>query len=106
MRSRDVLVLVAAMILAGCATSSETVLPSGARGYSISCSGSALTWAQCYQKAGDLCPRGYKIVEQEGQAPGATVVASPTALFGGPIVDRTMLVQCKAAQQPGEAASH
>ena len=96
MRRRNALALAATMILAGCATSSQTVLPSGARGYSIGCSGSALTWAQCYEKAGDLCPHGYKIVEQEGQTPGATVGASRTALFGTPIVDRTMLVQCKS----------
>ena len=98
MRSRDVLVLVATLTLAGCATSSETVLPSGARGYSISCSGSALTWAQCYDKAGSLCPNGYKIVEQQGQTPGATIAATPSGLFGTPIVDRSMLVQCKPAQ--------
>ena len=98
MRSRDVLVLVATLTLAGCATSSETVLPSGARGYSISCSGSALTWAQCYDKAGSLCPNGYKIVEQQGQTPGEAIAATPSGLYGGPIVDRSMLVQCKPAQ--------
>ena len=105
MRSRDVLVLVATLTVAGCATSSETVLPSGARGYSISCSGSALTWAQCYDKAGSLCSHGYKIVEQEGQTPGTTVGATPSALFGAPIVDRTMLVQCKAPQPPSVNSS-
>ena len=98
MKALRFVVVVAAIALAGCAVSSETVLPSGAHGYSINCSGAAMTWAQCYEKAGSLCPNGYKIVEQEGQTPGTTVGATPSALFGAPIVDRTMLVQCKPAQ--------
>ena len=98
--TREALLLAGiALALGGCAASTQTVLPSGVHGYSINCSGSALTWAQCYEKAGNLCPHGYKIIEQEGQTPGATVGASPTALFGTPIVDRTMLVQCKSKEQ-------
>ena len=101
MRTMRFVLLGAAVALTGCATSSETVLPSGAHGYSINCSGAAMTWAQCYEKAGSLCPNGYKIVEQEGQTPGTTVGATPSALYGTPIVDRTMLVRCrsKASQQ-------
>ena len=98
--TREALLLAGiALALGGCAASTQTVLPRGVHGYSINCSGSALTWAQCYEKAGNLCPHGYKIIEQEGQTPGATVGASPTALFGTPIVDRTMLVQCKSKDQ-------
>lgn len=96
MRALRFVLVGAAVVLAGCAASSETVLPSGAHGYSINCSGAAMTWAQCYEKAGSLCPYGYKIVEQEGQTPGSSLGATPTALFGAPIVDRTMLVQCKS----------
>lgn len=98
--TRQVLLLAGIVLaLGGCAVSTQVVLPSGARGYSINCSGAALTWGQCYEKAGNLCPHGYKIIEQEGQTPGAVVGASPTALFGTPIVNRTMLVQCKSKEQ-------
>jgi hypothetical protein len=92
-----VTVTVVTIVLSGCAVSSKVVLPSGGRGYSINCSGAALTWGQCYEKAGSLCPHGYKIIEQEGQKPGTMVSATPSYLFGAPVVDRTMLVQCKPA---------
>ena len=85
-------------VLGGCAASSQTVLPSGAHGYSINCSGAALTWAQCYEKAGSLCPSGYNIVEQSGQTPGTVAGAGPQSFFATPIVDRTMLVQCKTSK--------
>ena len=101
------LIVLAPLILSGCmrAFYSQVVLPSGSKGYSLNCSGTLKTWAQCYEEAGKLCPYGYKIVEQEGQKPGTMVGANPSALFATPIVDRTMLVQCKAQQPAGASSS-
>lgn len=82
--------------LALCAISKAVVLPSGEHGYTVNCSGWANTWAKCYQDASRDCPHGYDIAQQTGEHGGTTVAASRYGLFGGPVMDRTMLIQCKA----------
>lgn len=68
---------VAALALSGCAASHQTVMPDGSRGLSINCSGPALSWNQCYEKAGDKCPHGYDIVRQDGDSGNASFGAGP-----------------------------
>jgi len=43
--------------LAGCATARQTYTPDGKVGHSINCSGSALNWGMCYEKAGETVRR-------------------------------------------------
>ena len=57
--------LVAGVLLTGCAMSKETHLPDGRLGHSISCDGSAVGMNVCFEKAGELCKgRGYKSREK------------------------------------------
>jgi uncharacterized protein YceK len=57
-----VVVFLIILFIESCATASRTYLPSGEEGYSVTCSGTALTWGNCYQKAGELCgSRGYDV---------------------------------------------
>ncbi len=44
-----------ALFLSGCATASKTYTSDGKEGYNITCSGSALNWGMCYEKAGEIC---------------------------------------------------
>lgn len=88
-------VTVGSVSLSACAVSKAVVLPSGQHGYTVNCSGQALTWAQCYQKASDDCPSAYDIKSKFGQNAGETVAASRYGLFGGTVIDRTMLIACK-----------
>lgn len=82
--------------LSGCATSSKTHTPDGKVGHSITCSGSALSWGTCYEKAGAICgTNGYDVVAG-GAERGATVAANPYGMFGSTTMTRNMLVQCKA----------
>lgn len=54
--------------LGGCATSTEIGLPSGEKGYALNCSGEALSWGACLQKAGETCGgRGYDILARINQ---------------------------------------
>jgi hypothetical protein len=91
--------LVAGVLLTGCAMSKETYLPDGRLGHSISCDGSAVGMNVCFEKAGELCKgRGYDLVSREGQVvPFGT--ASVNQYGGSAIVSglntKSILVACK-----------
>jgi len=64
------------VLIAACATEIEAVpftRPSGKAAYSMRCGGDL---DACYRRAGELCPRGWNIVNQTGHA-----VALP--IYGG-----------------------
>ena len=82
-------------IVAGCATSKETFTPDGSKGYSINCSGTNLNWGMCYEKAGEICgARGYDIIAG-GSDQGVMVSGTQYGLFGGSVMNRSMLIKCK-----------
>lgn len=84
-----------ALALVGCATSSTTYLPDGRKGHAINCSGSAVPWSACQQKAGDLCQaKGYDIISVNGEQ-GATFVATSNFASGGTTSNKSMLIACK-----------
>lgn len=91
-----VAVTVGGLSLASCAVSKSVVMPSGQHGYTVNCSGAALSWADCYQKAGETCPQGYDVADKSDEHGGPVVAANRYGLFGAPVMDRTMLIQCKA----------
>lgn len=83
------------VLLAGCASASPTYLPSGGKGYSLDCSGSARSWNMCYEKAGELCgARGYQVVGG-GSEQGMIVAGNANGVFGSSVMNRSMLVQCQ-----------
>jgi len=81
--------------LAGCAASHNTVMPDGRAGLSINCSGAAMSWNQCYEKAGKECPHGYDIVSKDGDVGNGMIGASNAGLFGASGNSRALLVACK-----------
>ena len=90
-----IITFLATLLLAGCAHASKTYLPSGENGYTINCSGTALTWGNCYKKAGDLCgSKGYDVIAVNGER-GAAVIANPSLLYGSTTISRSMLIKCK-----------
>jgi uncharacterized protein YceK len=92
---RIVLILLILVFIGGCATASKTFTSNGKEGYAITCSGSALNWSMCYKKAGNLCgSRGYKVLEKSGDT-GAMVTAGRYGLFGGSVINRSMIIKCK-----------
>ncbi|MEB8430840.1 hypothetical protein OO007_01290 [Cocleimonas sp. KMM 6892] len=71
-----------AILLTGCATSIPISSPNGKIGHAINCS--AVTMAQCYQKAGEMCGgRGYNILNQKNQSQGFFTPA-----------DKSLVVEC------------
>jgi len=101
---KNLLVLIIALVfIGGCATAKQTYTADGQQGHSINCSGSALNWGMCYEKAGELCgENGYEVLEKTGDQ-GAMATAGQFGLFAGSIINRSMIIKCKKkgeVQQP------
>ena len=64
--------------------------PNGKDAYSMKCSGFGRTWDKCYQKAGQVCPNGYELIDKR-----SSTVMLPTAygLVAAPKQD--MAIECK-----------
>ena len=60
--------------------------PSGGKAYSMRCSGMGRTLDACYQKAGEVCPNGYTIVDRRSSVVASGGVAAP---------DYRLAVECK-----------
>jgi hypothetical protein len=88
-------VLIFVSIIGGCATAKQTYTSDGQKGYVIDCSGSALNWGMCYEKAGKICgEKGYVVLEKSSDK-GAIISGSQFGLFGGSIMNRSMIIKCK-----------
>jgi hypothetical protein len=78
---KTVPVLSAAILLAACATATETYGPDGRPAYTLNCSGSALSWGECEAKAGNICgTRGYTVVSRSGDQ-NSTIGAGAGGFF-------------------------
>lgn len=83
------------LLLTGCATSTQTYAPDGGQAHSINCSGAALNWGMCYEKAGSLCKeRGYEVVGGGSDAVGSLAVNNGSAV-GVRGSTRSMVIKCK-----------
>ena len=87
------LLTLGALALAGCAgiEPKPFVGPNGKTAYFMHCSGMGRTLEACYQKAGEICPGGYTIVNST-----SGTVAVP--ISGGGVVatpDYGLAIECK-----------
>lgn len=90
-----VLSIIAVLGLTGCATASNTYLKNGKQGLSIDCSGEAMSWASCYEKADASCAgTGYEIVGTDG-TPRPAESEKTLGLDVGNYKSRSVLVVCK-----------
>lgn len=81
--------------LAGCATASKTQLNNGQQGLSIDCSGEAMSWDKCYEKADASCAgTGYNIVGKDG-TPQPKESDKTLGADVGNFKGRTITVVCK-----------
>lgn len=81
--------------LAGCATASKTQLNNGQQGLSIDCSGEAMSWEKCYEKADASCAgTGYNIVGTDG-TPQPKESDKTLGVDVGNFKGRTIVVVCK-----------
>ncbi|WP_213880046.1 hypothetical protein [Pseudomonas sp. dw_358] len=87
--------LAAIATLAGCASATPTYLKSGQQGLTIDCSGQALNWDKCYEKARQSCPSSnYNIIGADGK-PAPRPDASLLDQDLGKFQVRTLTIECK-----------
>ena len=82
-------------LIAGCATSREILVEQGLKGYFINCTGSALSWRKCLDKAEELCGgKAYEVLEQSKEQ-GAVLSFNQGGLVSEPVPNRSITVRCK-----------
>jgi hypothetical protein len=95
MLMKQLMIVIVAVTLAGCAASNHSHITRGKRGLHINCSGLSSAWEQCVQAAVDACaPKSYKVIAKSGN----TVEDSGDYLFGinpAGYTSRSMIVVCK-----------
>lgn len=90
-----ILSLIAVLGLTGCATASNTYMKNGRQGLNIDCSGEAMSWASCYEKADASCAgTGYEIVGTDG-TPSPSDSEKTLGVDVGNYKSRNVLVVCK-----------
>lgn len=62
---KKVSVIIAMVMLAGCATAQKINRPDGSTEYIVQC-GAGTGWNICYSKANELCPSGYADLSKDG----------------------------------------
>ena len=84
------------LLLAGCTTAKPVVRDAVPRVYVVDCSGASLSWSHCYQKAGRVCPQGYKVTQKPYKHGGGRVVGGDfLQLLGNSAQHRKMLITCR-----------
>lgn len=91
----QIALVVAAVVLAGCASSSKTYSADGREAYVLNCSGVARNWGMCEEKAGELCgARGYDVKSMNTDR-GQLTVTTQNLHTSQPTISRTMTVACR-----------
>ena len=92
---KNILTLLVLATLGGCATASSTYLADGKQGLSIDCSGEAMSWAKCYEKAEASCAgTGYTIIGTDG-SPAVKERDKTLGVDVGNFNSRNIVVACK-----------
>lgn len=88
-------ILTVLLIVCGCATVNETTTKDGREALSVDCSGQALKWEHCYEKAAQACAgSGYETVGKKGRSnvdPADRVLGIEPGAFAS----RSLVVICK-----------
>ncbi|WP_421446483.1 hypothetical protein [Agrobacterium tumefaciens] len=81
--------------LFGCVNAKKITGPDGREAYSITCNGSARSFGDCMEKAGEICgAKGYDVVDRSGNSTGF-VTANQGIMSGAAGYSRNLLVSCK-----------
>lgn len=88
----------AAALLSSCSTQ-MTYMPDGRVGYTVDCSASYESWADCFGRAGKACgPMGYDIFSKDTdrrQQIYANADADSAHVDGGSYANRSLVVACR-----------
>ena len=78
--------------LFGCASIEpiEFVGPNGKKAYSMKCSGMGKTLDACYKKAGEICSKGYLIIDNRSDT---AIIPVNGSIIAAP--QRSLAIECK-----------
>jgi hypothetical protein len=79
------------LVLASCTSATEINGPNGQTFSLIECNGAVRTISSCYEKANEICPTGY-IVLDTSEMPSSFVSVTQYGIIQG--VERKIIVQC------------
>ena len=78
---RWMILLIILCLSVGCVSTKQVKSETGDMAHSIECRG-ASSWADCYAKAGQICPHGYNIIAKEAERKGRREI-------------KTLIIECK-----------
>lgn len=81
--------LILATIGYGCTTHSVMMMPSGEQGYTIECK---KVKSRCFERAAELCPKGYKMVDSQGSSTGSALMGNGLMVHGNRF---ELMIRCK-----------
>lgn len=89
---KRIISVVLLLLLLACAaiTPKQFIGPNGNIAYSMRCSGMGRTLDACYQKAGEVCPNGYTIIDR---ASGMVAVPVNGSIMAAP--QHNLAIECK-----------
>ena len=79
----QLVLVITTLILTGCVKVKPVSLGDGTNGYEISCPGSARSYADCRNKAAEVCGGKYKELDAEEYTSGAYVDYNSGMIFQG-----------------------
>lgn len=88
------LLLVSVVALAGCVGAQPVTLPSGAKGFLVTCNTEARDIGDCYNKASEMCHGPYEVLERN-EGSQTYYNANQYMATGGSVPKRSIMVQCK-----------
>lgn len=86
--------MLVASLLGGCGTIDPKIMagPNAKPAYSMQCSGMGRTLEACYEKAGELCPNGYSVLDKPSRTVGVTNPASGQFILAE---QQSLFIECK-----------
>lgn len=69
----------------------QFVGPNGRTAYSMKCSGGGRTLDECYKKSGEVCPRGYTILDRASSVVGVPQYGGGTLV----VPQHHLTIECK-----------
>ena len=85
------------LAVASCTSVKQITTPDGRQGYAVTCSGSVLTWEDCFEQADLFCTgQSYDVYTRPSEE-SPLIASEPQDLRANPTTNRHMVIVCKGS---------
>jgi hypothetical protein len=85
------------LVVASCTSVKPITTPDGRQGYAVTCSGSVLTWEDCFVQADLFCTgQSYEVYTRPSEE-SPLIASEPQDLRANPTTNRHMVIVCKGS---------